>query len=178
MPPACPDTARPAPLAEDHVLLLSLAGLLLALPRGAVRELLPLPRLARPPGLPPVVAGFADLGAAPLPVLHAALLLGLPDAPPNDAPPEDPLYHHLVVLRDGFALLVDRVLDLLPLPAGGRRPVDPALTLNGCVCATLPTPRGPAHLLDPARLLDAREREALAGLAELARLRAGRWRAG
>ncbi|MBO1079362.1 chemotaxis protein CheW [Roseomonas haemaphysalidis] len=173
---ACPEAAAPAPLpaATDHFLLLALAGMRLALPRGAVRELLPLPRLARPPGLPPVVAGFAGLGGALLPVLHATRLLGLRAAAPEDDQ-ADGLYRHIVVLEEGFGLLVDRALDLLALPAGSLQPVDPAHTLNGCVAATLPTAQGPAHLLDPARLLLAREREALAGLAEAAQHRARGW---
>jgi purine-binding chemotaxis protein CheW len=172
---AHPEAAAPAPLpAEtDHYLLLALVGLRLALPRDAVRELLPLPRLARPPGLPPVVAGFVELGDALLPVLHTARLLGLQaDAPEND---QDGLYRHIVLLDGGPGLLVDRALDLLALPAGSRQRVDPARTLNGCVAATLPTPQGPVPLLNPARLLLAEEREALAGLAEAARQRALGW---
>jgi purine-binding chemotaxis protein CheW len=168
MEPQPPDGA-----ATEHYLLLALAGLRLALPREALRALLPLPRLARPPGLPPVVAGFADLGAAPLPVLHADRLLGLDTVAPEED--RDGLYRHIVVLDGPVGLLVDRALDLLALPAGSRRPVDPSRTLHGCVAATLPTPRGPAHLLDPARLLLARERAELEQLAEAARQRAAGW---
>jgi purine-binding chemotaxis protein CheW len=190
MEPALPDSepanAPPPPAAGGtlHFLLLALAGQRCALPRAAVRELLPLPLLSRPPGLPPVLAGFANLGGEPLPVLHAARLLGLAALAPEQG--QDALYRHIVVLELGgtrAGLLVDRVLDLLAAPAGSLRPVPPDRTLNGCVAAGLPDPGGTEAggllpVLDPARLLLAEERAVLQGLTEAARARASEWTAG
>lgn len=166
-----------------YYLLLSLAEQRCALPRAAVRELLPLPLLSRPPGLPPVLAGFANLGGAPLPVLHLARLLGLDASQPEDG--RDALYRHIVVLRaeaQPVGLLVDRVLDLVAVPAGGLRPVPQERSLNGCVSGGLPALPGEAPgalvpVLDPARLLLAEERAVLRGLTEAARVRAAQWTA-
>ena len=175
MEPALPDSepanAPPPPAAGGtlHFLLLALAGQRCALPRAAVRELL---------------AGFANLGGEPLPVLHAARLLGLAALAPEQG--QDALYRHIVVLELGgtrAGLLVDRVLDLLAAPAGSLRPVPPDRTLNGCVAAGLPDPGGMEAggllpVLDPARLLLAEERAVLQGLTEAARARAAEWTAG
>jgi len=73
------------------------------------------------------------------------------------------------------ALLVDRVLDLMTPPPGSRRPVPEAETLNGCVTALLALPEGMASLLDPDRILLARERASLEALAAAERARLEAW---
>jgi purine-binding chemotaxis protein CheW len=166
----------PPPAGDGHYLTFALAGLRCALPREAVRELLPLPRLSRPPALPAAVAGFVNLGGDALPVLALAHLLGLDVA---SATAEDALYRHIVVVGgNGVAragLLVDRVLDLLRVAPGQLRPVPPEETLNGCVTAGLAMPDGFIAVLDPARILLARERDSLEELTRRARARLDEW---
>jgi purine-binding chemotaxis protein CheW len=169
--------ARPAarPGGEAHYLVFALAGLRCALPRAGVRELLPLPRLSRPPSLPEALAGFVNLGGEPLPVLALRHLLGLR----RDAPVE-PLYRHIVVVGDALpgsraGLLVDRVLDLLPVPDAQHRPVPPGKSLNDCVAAQLAMPDGFIHVLDPARILLAQEQASLEELTRRAAARLGEW---
>ncbi|MBO1074192.1 chemotaxis protein CheW [Roseomonas marmotae] len=159
---------------EAQFLLFALAGQRCALPREAVRELLPLPRLSRPPSLPAALAGFVNLGGEPLPVLALAHLLGLRDG----AAEEDGLYRHIVVVRDMLpgadaGLLVDRVQDLQAVPPGWLRPAPPEQSLNGCVAAGLAMPDGFVPVLDPARILLAQEQ---ASLEELTRRASGRLR--
>lgn len=143
-----------------------------ALPHGAVRALLPLPRLDAPPGLPPPLAGFMNLGGEAVPVLDLARLL---DAAPGEPHP----YRHLILLggERARALLVDRVLDVLP--AGPPlRPVERAHSINGLVTGALEVEGVTAHLLDPARLLLEEEAAVLGALTAQARARLARWTGG
>jgi purine-binding chemotaxis protein CheW len=169
--------ARPAafPGGGAHYLIFALAGLRCALPRRVVRELLPLPRLSRPPSLPEALAGFVNLGGEPLPVLALRHLLGLR----RDAPVE-PLYRHIVVVEDALpgaraGLLVDRVLDLLAVPEDQLCPAAAEESLNGCVAAQLAMPDGFVHVLDPARILLRREQASLEELTRKAAARLGEW---
>lgn len=158
-------TALPGP-----AVLFAAGGGAFALPHTAVRALLPLPRLDAPPGLPPPLAGFLNLGGEAVPVLDLARLL---DAAPGAPHP----YRHLVLLAEGrLALLVDRALDVLPagLPL---RPVEPGRSLNGLVTGALEVEGVTAHLLDPGRLLLAEEAAVLGALTIQARARLARWAA-
>jgi len=157
------------PVAGPLVVLLA-GGARLALPRESVRALLPLPRLDRPPGLPEPLAGFLDLHGTAVAVVDLARLLGLPPGPAHP-------YRHLVLLAgsDGPpALLVDRVTDVIP-PGAALRPAGEGTSLGEAVAGAVATPGGTAHLLDPARLLLAREAAVLDALAAQARDRLGRW---
>jgi purine-binding chemotaxis protein CheW len=175
-PPAPPAAAMAAADGRAaHYLIFALAGLRCALPRRVVRELLPLPKLSTPPSLPEALAGFVNLGGTALPVLALRHLLGLR----RDVPVE-PLYRHIVVV-EGIApgtragLLVDRVLDLQPVPAERVQPVPPGESLNGCVAAGLAMPEGFVHVLDPARILLAQEQASLQELTHRAAARLEAW---
>jgi purine-binding chemotaxis protein CheW len=160
---------------DSQYLVFALSGLRCALPREAVRELLPLPHLSRPPGLPAALAGFANLGGEPLPVLVLSRLLGV-----GAAAGVDSLYRHIIVVSGTLpgsraGLLVDRVLNLTRSPAGSLRPVPPEETLNGCVTGAIAMADGFVHVLDPSRILLAQEQDSLAELTRLARARLDEW---
>lgn len=163
--------------APDRYLLLRLGTRRCALPAAVVRELLPLPRLWRPPGLPRPLAGFLNLGGAAVPVLDLPRLLGLAD-PAGGA--ESALYRHLVLAAgvlpgQDLALLVDRVLDMMTAPASALRPLAPEQSLNGCASAEIETPEGFVHLLAPDRILLAQERSRLAALRDAEQARLAEW---
>jgi purine-binding chemotaxis protein CheW len=170
--------AAPVRPAAQQCLLLSLGGLRCALPREAVREVLPLPRLWHPPGLPKPLLGFMNLDGAAWPVLDLARLFGLPG---EAGSLEDALYRHVLVANgpEPMALLVDRVLDLVRLTPGSFRPVAPERTLNGCVVAQLDLPGQPegslVHLLALDRILLAQESAALQALRQDAQRRLAEW---
>lgn len=155
--------ARRSARREDDPLTETTAYLLLdvgrapcALAQASVSEVLPLPRLHRPPAGGGPLAGFLDLGGVPVPVIELAGLLGLGGAGPDRA--DDP-YRHLVLAADrGIAFLVDRVQDLVRVEASALRPVPDDRTLNGCVTGEIATARGLVHVLDLARLLTREER--------------------
>jgi purine-binding chemotaxis protein CheW len=161
----------------ETYLLLRIGTRRCALPRAAVREVLPLPRLWRPPGLPRPLAGFINLGGEAMPVLDLARLFGL-GSEAGDA--EAALYRHVILASPALGasmpgLLVDRVLDLVRLSAAQGRPLPPEATLNGCASAELPLDDGFAHLLDPGRILLAQEQAALATLRDAAQARLSEW---
>jgi purine-binding chemotaxis protein CheW len=139
-------------------LLLDVAGTVCALPREASAEVLPLPDLQRSPADGGWLAGFANLSGRPVPVLDLARFLDL-----RAGPAEAGLYAHLVLTSDrALAWLVDRVADLVNVPAGAHRPADPETSLNGCVGGGVVIGDALIPVLDPARLLTVAEQGRLA----------------
>jgi purine-binding chemotaxis protein CheW len=154
-------------VAEDAraYLLLDVGGTTCAMPREAVAEVLPLPALQPPPASGGWLAGFANLGGRPLPVLDLAAFLGLRAG-------ETGLYAHLILAADrSHAWLVDRVVDLVAVHGPAHRPADPAVSLNGCVAAGLSVKDALVPALDPARLLTEAERARVEGQARAAAAR-------
>lgn len=156
-------------------LLVDVAGTECALPRRAVREILPLPRLWRPPGAPPTLAGFLNLAGAAVPVLDLAALFGL--GRPVTA--RQALYRHLVLLHGDspLALMVDRVADFVRVEPERVRPVADGATLNGCVAAEMRIGDRLVHGLSVDRILLAEERDRLAAQTREAQVRLAEWAA-
>ncbi len=164
-------------MAGLQVIVFDVSGTACALPRNAVRELLPLPRLWRPPALPRPVAGFLNLSSRAVPVLRLDVLFGLEQ---EAAPLEAELYRHLILIEDlhrsgPAALLVDRVLDVMTLAGAELSPVPQANTLNGCVEAEIDIDGHLVHLLSIERILLAEEQQALSELSRNAQNRIGEW---
>jgi purine-binding chemotaxis protein CheW len=145
--------------AATAFLVLDVAGVPCALARTAVSEVLPLADLHAPPAAGGPLAGFLDLGGTPVPVIDLARLLGLPVR--DGAQADDPYRHLVLGAGDTIAFLVDRVDDLVVVSDAAIRPVAEARTLNGCVAAEIGLGDRMVHVLDPARLLDAEERQRL-----------------
>jgi purine-binding chemotaxis protein CheW len=164
-------------MASLQIIVFDVCGTSCALRRDAVRELLPLPRLWRPPGTPRPVAGFFNLGGTAVPVLRLDVLFGLPT---RKSTPQDDLYRHLILIpetaeRPLTALLVDRVEDLTVAGPAQLSPVPEEDTLNGCVEAEVDLDGDLVHLLSLERILFAEERQALAELGRQAQSRLGEW---
>lgn len=150
----------------------SVSGRVLALPATSVRRVLPLPQLDSPPAAPPVVAGLFRYQGKAVPVLRLDVLLGFERTPTA-------LYAPLLLIeREGrpLALLVDRVFDIVPVPASSLLKADVALSFNGCAVAGFPFGAGNATLLDPDRLLTETEGRLLAAFQAMADERAAQWR--
>jgi purine-binding chemotaxis protein CheW len=156
-------------------LLVDVAGTECALPRRAVREVLPLPRLWRPPGAPAALAGFLNLAGNAVPVLDLAVLFGLG----RPAAARAALYRHLVLLHGEapLALMVDRVRDFARVAPDGVRPVADAATLNGCVSAEIRVGERLVHGLAVERILLAEEQARLAAQTKAAQARLAEWAA-
>lgn len=147
-----------------HVLF-RIAGEAFALPSTAVAEILPIARLATPPGLPPVLAGFLNLDGAVVAVLRAHILLELDGDPAG-------LDAHMLHLRDAepaTAILVDRVTSVEPVDDSDARPVATDQTFRDGVVAEIDGFDHPVHLISIERLLSDGERRKLAFFAEAER---------
>jgi len=150
------------------VLLIRVSGQTLAIHQQEVAEILPLPRLAALPEVPPIVLGAFHLSGAVVLVVRMATLLGL------SRPAEgNPLYHHLLLLpeqpgRARLALLVDRATDILAaeptvLPAGE--------SFNDCIDGDVRLDGTLVPLVTTDRLLTAYEATRMAAFAARAAAR-------
>lgn len=148
------------------LLLFGLAGRRCALPAGAVREIVHMAELTRPPGMPSALDGVLMMGRQAVPVLRLDRLFGFPETPAA-------LYTPIVLLngRDPLGLLVDSVETVRTVPdeAVGRTAAEE--TFNGCAEAVVTLPDGIAHLLAPSRLLLAHERRRIAEFRSVAERR-------
>lgn len=164
-------------MADRHLVVFAIAEQRCALPGEAVRGLLPLPRLWRPPATPDIIAGFANIQGDALCVLDLSRIFGAASRP---ADRERDFYRHLVLV-DGVladrpvALLVDRVLNLATIDTVDLRPVSDDASLNGAVQAVCDLEGDLVHLLSLDRLLLEVERQGLALLQQSATARIDAW---
>jgi purine-binding chemotaxis protein CheW len=153
----------------ERYLVFSAGGRRVAIAASTVAEVLPLPRLTRPPQAPGLLAGFLNLGGEPLPVLDVARLLDGP-APRPEATAED-IYRHVIRLNRSVAgeasaaLLVDRV-EAADARAEDEAAVEPDHSVNGVVAAQLRIDGAFVPVLDVSRLLLAEEQARLDALAQ------------
>lgn len=158
--------------AEPRYVVFTVADRRLALPSGAVRRVLPMPRLERLPGQPPVLAGVAVLGGGAVPVLSLAMLFGLPARAPG-------VYTPLLLMAHGdgpLALLVDAVQAVALADGLLLDDADAGGSFNACVVGAWRRGAETVFLLDPARLLTKVEEERLAGFRAMAEERLRVWR--
>jgi purine-binding chemotaxis protein CheW len=163
------DAERGASAPARSLLLFHLGDRGYALPLGAVQEIVPLALLSQPPRLPPLLAGFLNLGGQAVPVLRLDRLFGLPELSPG-------LYTPLLILRDPcglIALLVGKASRVVTLAGEAVVPVRENGSFNDCVEGVVVVGGHSFLVLHPERLLLEKERQCLAELeaAELDRLR-------
>jgi purine-binding chemotaxis protein CheW len=164
-------------MASLQILLFDVRATRCAIRRGAVREILPLPNLWRPPALPRPVAGFFSLGGKAVAVVCLDILFGVTDSKKAEAPG---LYGHLMLVGgnkagQALAFLVERVVDLTEIDDRELNPVRETGTLNGCVEAEIDMDGRLVHLLSLEKLLFAEEQQAISALEQQAQERLGEW---
>lgn len=158
------------------VIVFETGGETCALDAAHARAFLPLPRLWRPPSLPRVVAGYADIGGRAVPVIALDRLVGL-----GSDGAEPGIYSHLILMDPAppreapFALLVDRAITLAKIDRASLTPTADRHSFNGCVEAEAEIGGRLVHVLDPQRLLLAEEALALAELDREAERRRCEW---
>jgi purine-binding chemotaxis protein CheW len=157
------------------LLVFQLSDRLAAVRLEDVERITPMAELATPPGLPATLEGVLNLAGMAIPVLRLDRLFGLPAQQLG-------LYSMLIILkvpREGrVAILVARVSEVLPVPENALIPTDQGDSLNGCAEATVTVRDDAVHLLSPARILLAKEREALAEFQAMAQRRLRDWETG
>ena len=128
------------------------------LPVSDVSEFVALPALARPPGLPSLLAGFLNLEGSAIPVIRLDRLFDLPERDP------DP-YTPLIVLKTGdwsMALLVDRITDIVTVAPDSMLSVQESQTFNDCAIGEIIVGGRAISVLSSERLLLEKERQSVA----------------
>lgn len=152
---------------SGHYLLFQVGDLLCALPQAEVLEILPLPTLYAPPGLPPILAGFANIDGENLPVLEMSRLFQLPEQPWQ-------IDQHLLRLRSAPLLcLIKRALDFSP--TAEVSPLQAEHSFNSWAKGTLRHQKQTFYLLEPQKLLLEEEQLRLQALQEMVDQRLQSW---
>ncbi len=145
-------------LSSSVLLVFQLAGSTVALPLSDIQRIVPMARLLRPPGLPPLLEGILNLNGATVPVLRLARLLHLPVQPLD-------LHSALLIVgappNGALALLVDRVTEIITVSSSILLPVRKEESSNGCTKALVPASDRMILLLSLERLLIEKDREVL-----------------
>ena len=129
-----------------------------ALPLTALREIVPMASLSRPPGMPSLLEGFLNLGGTAVPVVRLDRLFDLPDLVLG-------LYTPLLILRaaeDRVALLVESVCGIVAVSSDDIRAGYDGGSFNDCVEGEITVGGRIVHVLSPERLLLEKERQCLA----------------
>ena len=144
----------------QQVLVFEIAGDSFAIPLDAVREILPLPLLSHPPGIPSFLEGFLNLGGQAVPVLNPARLFRL------QGPASGPYSHLIVLEKTGtpLALLADRAAGATEVPKESVMPVGQSFSFNDCLEGDTRIGGRTVHMLSVEKLLLEEERRRIAEL--------------
>lgn len=161
------DARMPGVSGEQYVVFRHSSNLL-ALDRRRVKEIVFLPELSSPPGMPKFLDGLIDIRGVLVPLLRLERLFDLPLATLH-------LYSPVVIGEiDGQILGVagDEVIGLREVPAEGIEKMASHAVFNECVSGRFTLDQGEAVLVLSLEnlLLDA-EREALAAFAGMEKAR-------
>ncbi|HEX3655536.1 MAG TPA: chemotaxis protein CheW [Pirellulales bacterium] len=153
--------------AGRKVLIFRLSGQAYGISVLRVREILPMPLLEHAPGLPPVLAGFVNLGGEAIPVVNLARLFAV-------AEQSTTRYTPLVILHYGdgaLALLVDSVQGVVRLHDEELVPFSDNLCLNSCAEGLATVGEISFVLLADDRLLREQEQRRIEELAAIEQAR-------
>lgn len=155
-------TARtnPHPVMPHRLLVFEIAGDAFAIPLDTVREILPLPLLSHPPGIPSFLEGFLNLGGQAVPVLNPTRLFRLQGPAPGP-------YSHLVVLEKAgapLAILVNHAAGATEVPKESVMPVGQSFSFNDCLEGDARIGGRTVHILSVEKLLLEEERRRIAEL--------------
>lgn len=130
--------------------------------------------LLRPPGLPAALEGVLNLAGTPIPVVSLGHLFRLSTQLPG-------LYSMTIVLRlpSGvrIGMVVERVTEILDVAESSLRLLDRDDSFNGCGEAVVDDGDRKIHVLSPARIVLAKERDALSEFHQMAEHRLQEWQA-
>jgi purine-binding chemotaxis protein CheW len=152
---------------QNGLLIFQCHELACAFPLSAVREVVSMTLLWRPPGLPPVFEGFLNLRGTAVPIVRFARLFSLPESAPG-------MYTPLIILggADGATgMLVDAVDRIIPTDRNAWRPVRAGHSFNQCLTAEVDVNGTVVHLLSPGQLLLESERHSMAEFQAMAQNR-------
>lgn len=149
------------------MLVFRLSGLGWAFPLARVREIVPMARLCRPPGLPSMLEGFLNLEGSLVPILRLDRLFRIAESEPG-------LYTPLLILQAPvlpFGLPVDAVEAVATVSADSLRPLREGGSFNDCTEAEVAMNGQILHVLNPDKILLEEEHRRLLEFQEMARQR-------
>jgi len=161
------ESTGPSSPMSQRILVFRLAGQVYGIPLAAVKEIVPMPLLSRPPGLPSVLAGFFNLGGTAIAVLRLDHLFAVPNQTPF-------LYTPLLVLQNfGFplALMVEEVISIDAIRESSILSAPENSSFNACTEGVAATNEGHVIILSPKRILLETEQQSLAALAAVEQTR-------
>src|SRR3954469_23360067 len=143
------------------------SGLDCGFPLDAVREIVPMATLSRPPGLPSGLAGFLDLRGTAIPILRLDRMFDLSEQLSR-------LYTPMILLhgvRSPIGILADSVRGIVPVQTSQLVDLAEDCTFLGCAAAVLELDGDRVYLLSPAALLRSNEDRLLSDYAALSQAR-------
>lgn len=153
-----------------NCLLFHVGGLAFALLAEDVAEIVFLPELLRPPGLPWNLEGMLLVSGEAVPAIRLDRLFGLSELELTD-------YTQILLIRAGARLhgwLVERTEGLLTLEFDRLVPLTAGATFHSCVAGTFTHKERTFHLLASQRVLLEQERLAAEDLARAIEERLGK----
>lgn len=139
------------------------AGNSFGIPLDAIREILPLPLLSRPPGIPSIIEGFLNLGGQALAVINLKRLFRLDDSAPGP-------YSHLIVIKKtgtALAVFVDRAEGMIDVQPDAVMPVTQNYSFNDCLEADAKSGARTVHILSIEKLLLKEEQSRISELQKM-----------
>ncbi|MEX2119100.1 MAG: chemotaxis protein CheW [Pirellulales bacterium] len=163
--PALNMAGRSSPTSRQLVVF-RLAGQAYGIPLSAVKEIVSMPLLSRPPGLPSVLAGFFNLAGLAVAVLRLDQLFSAPNQAIR-------LYTPILVLQNVGLPLAVMVEDacILGIAESCILPVPENCSFNECAVGVAMVEDSHIIILSPDRLLLRTEQQRLADLAALQQAR-------
>lgn len=150
-------------LARRKLMVVRLARQAYGIPLEAVQEVVPLPLLTRPPGMPPILAGVFSLAGSPVAVLKLERLFAGSDHSAR-------LYTPLVVLRSSnlpLALMVDEAVGIESVAEGDMLPLPETSSFNECAEGVAVISGVHVIVVSPERILTRTEQQRIAAWAAL-----------
>jgi purine-binding chemotaxis protein CheW len=149
------------------LLVFAEGDMLCALDAAMVQEVVFLPELSHPPGMPSVLEGFMALDGDNVPVLRAARILGLAAAPVG-------IYAPAIILKAARAAVVcERVAGMLRLAPGDMREAPAGHSFNDCLLGIAQMNGQEVHVLSADRLLLKEEKQRISEFQALSQARLG-----
>jgi len=143
-------------------LISTMGGIEYAIPTSQIREIVHIPELLRPIGLPDVLHGFLNFEQQLLPVIRLDVLFEIDSIEIN-------LFSPIVLLRPDiadFCLLFDTVERVVEINTDFLIAANPEHTFNGCIEAQINQQNGAIFLLRLDRILTEKETRSIRDFSE------------
>lgn len=171
--PALESTGQ-RPSTGRHVLVFRVAGQAYGVPLSIVKEIVSMPLLSQPPGLPSVLAGFLNLAGSAVAVIRLDHLFAASKQTTR-------LYTPLLILHNvglPLAVIVEDVVGIVVVADSAILPLPDNSSFNKCAVGVATVDAFHIIILSPGQLLLRAEQQRVADLAALEHTRLAELRGG